>query len=382
MAADGMGVHIYRMGVHIYHSALGRFLQSDPIIQEPNNPQNFNRYSYVLNNPLSLTDPSGFLFKGIGKFFKKYGRTIAAIGVTLIPGINVIAAGFLAGYISTGTLKGGLIGAFTAGIGDKIAAIQGIDTFGEAFLQGTLGGVGSVLSGGDFGHAFAAAGFSAFASGTEFVKNVRGLESRVAVSAIIGGTASELTGGKFANGAVSGAMQSAIRSIRDAAPVSYDQSDESFDAGPDGDFAKRRAIFDEIVGLRDQLEINIPEGVSIQYDDSFAYVDDNNVFQTCSANCQDIIDQRGTIVGFFKGATITLFRGAVEPGFVVRGSRIGNLGELRASEIKGLERAAKTLGHEAAHARGIDRKLPSSAFHPNAELAGQQALDILKKKYP
>jgi hypothetical protein len=47
-----------------------------------------------------------------------------------------------------------------------------------------------------------------------------------------------------------------------------------------------------------------------------------------------------------------------------------------------LERAAKTLGHEAAHARGIDRKLPSSAFHPNAELAGQQALDILKKKYP
>jgi hypothetical protein len=31
------------MNGRIYDSALGRFLQADPIIQEPNNPQNFNR---------------------------------------------------------------------------------------------------------------------------------------------------------------------------------------------------------------------------------------------------------------------------------------------------------------------------------------------------
>lgn len=41
---------------------LGRFLQADPFIQAPKNSQNYNRYSYVMNNPLSYADPSGFSF--------------------------------------------------------------------------------------------------------------------------------------------------------------------------------------------------------------------------------------------------------------------------------------------------------------------------------
>jgi uncharacterized protein RhaS with RHS repeats len=38
----------------------GRFLSADPYISEPGNTQNFNRYGYVYNNPLSYVDPSGF----------------------------------------------------------------------------------------------------------------------------------------------------------------------------------------------------------------------------------------------------------------------------------------------------------------------------------
>lgn len=38
----------------------GRFLSADPYITEPGNTQNYNRYSYVYNNPMSYTDPSGF----------------------------------------------------------------------------------------------------------------------------------------------------------------------------------------------------------------------------------------------------------------------------------------------------------------------------------
>lgn len=36
-----------------------RFLSPDPYIQEPLNTQSYNRYSYVWNNPLSYTDPTG-----------------------------------------------------------------------------------------------------------------------------------------------------------------------------------------------------------------------------------------------------------------------------------------------------------------------------------
>ena len=39
---------------------LGRFLSPDPFVTSPDNPQNYNRYSYVLNNPVRYTDPSGY----------------------------------------------------------------------------------------------------------------------------------------------------------------------------------------------------------------------------------------------------------------------------------------------------------------------------------
>lgn len=48
------------MNGRIYDPLLGRFLSADLIVQAPGNLQDFNRYSYVRNNPLSLTDPSGW----------------------------------------------------------------------------------------------------------------------------------------------------------------------------------------------------------------------------------------------------------------------------------------------------------------------------------
>ena len=44
----------------IYDPLLGRFLSADLVVQAPGNLQSYNRYSYVFNNPLSLTDPSRF----------------------------------------------------------------------------------------------------------------------------------------------------------------------------------------------------------------------------------------------------------------------------------------------------------------------------------
>ena len=37
----------------------GRFISPDTIVPDPANPQSLNRYSYVFNRPLVLTDPSG-----------------------------------------------------------------------------------------------------------------------------------------------------------------------------------------------------------------------------------------------------------------------------------------------------------------------------------
>jgi RHS repeat-associated protein len=47
----------------------GRWLSPDPAgldAVDPTNPQSWNRYAYVTNNPLALTDPSGLFSVGRG----------------------------------------------------------------------------------------------------------------------------------------------------------------------------------------------------------------------------------------------------------------------------------------------------------------------------
>jgi RHS repeat-associated protein len=48
------------MNGRFYDPLLGRFLSPDPYVQAPENPQNFNRYSYCMNNPLKYNDPDGY----------------------------------------------------------------------------------------------------------------------------------------------------------------------------------------------------------------------------------------------------------------------------------------------------------------------------------
>ncbi len=61
---DAFGV--IHMGGRLYDPGLGRFLQADPIVQDPLNSQSLNRYSYVLNNPMTYTDPTGYFSVGDG----------------------------------------------------------------------------------------------------------------------------------------------------------------------------------------------------------------------------------------------------------------------------------------------------------------------------
>jgi RHS repeat-associated protein len=118
---------IVHMNGRAYDPRLGRFLQADPYVQTPADTQGLNRYSYALNGPLGLTDPSGYFLK---RFVKRWGRLAAAIALSVIlPGAQGLLAthfgltnaylqaavtGFAAGAISSGSLKGAVIGAITA----------------------------------------------------------------------------------------------------------------------------------------------------------------------------------------------------------------------------------------------------------------------------
>ncbi|GAA0655373.1 RHS repeat domain-containing protein [Rheinheimera tangshanensis] len=53
-------VELIHMNGRGYDYNLGRFLSVDPIIQSPGNSQSLNPYSYIMNNPLAGTDPSGY----------------------------------------------------------------------------------------------------------------------------------------------------------------------------------------------------------------------------------------------------------------------------------------------------------------------------------
>ncbi len=69
---------LYFYGARYYDATLGRFISADTIVPSAADPQSLNRYSYVRNNPIILTDPTGHFFLGdVGKFFSStVGRVV------------------------------------------------------------------------------------------------------------------------------------------------------------------------------------------------------------------------------------------------------------------------------------------------------------------
>lgn len=57
---DNNGLDLVDLNGRIYFASGSRILSPDPYIQDPTNTQSYDRYSYVMNNPLSAYDPSGF----------------------------------------------------------------------------------------------------------------------------------------------------------------------------------------------------------------------------------------------------------------------------------------------------------------------------------
>ncbi|TAE89032.1 MAG: hypothetical protein EAZ81_13185 [Verrucomicrobia bacterium] len=125
-------------------------LSPDPYVQVPEYSQNFNRYSYVLNNPLNKTDPTGYswlskAFHKIGSWVKENWRTIASI-VFFAVAMWAVGAAFYAAFHATlyAGIQGGIAGALTGAFN---AAISGGDILKGVIAGGITGAVGGALGG-------------------------------------------------------------------------------------------------------------------------------------------------------------------------------------------------------------------------------------------
>jgi hypothetical protein len=181
--------------------------------------QTVNRFAYVMNNPLSYTDPSGYfswkkLFRGLAaiavawfapQFLATYG--IAGASPALAGFVNAAATGFLAGAVSSGSLKGAIISAFTAGLFDFAGGIGAAGSPERYLAHAAAGCVSSVAGGGKCGSGIASAVFGKYT--TNWMNDTFGKElsfGRGVATAIAGGVGSVIGGGKFESGAVTAAF--------------------------------------------------------------------------------------------------------------------------------------------------------------------------------
>lgn len=220
---------ITHMNGRVYDPLVGRFMSPDPYIQDATDTQAFNRYSYVGNNPLAYTDPSGLL--KVGKLFKKVfkhlplviaARTVgkillkapilrAAASVALavfVPGGAYWAAALntylaaLSGQSFGEVLKVGIINFASAAAFSAIGGAEGMSAGAKLAASAAVGCAGGLAGGGGArGCAGGAISASVGATGSGTFNG-----GELILRSVVGGAVAKLTGGKFEIGALTAAM--------------------------------------------------------------------------------------------------------------------------------------------------------------------------------
>lgn len=186
----------------------------------PSDPQSFNRYTYVRNNPVNLVDPSGHIFGvifAIASFVMEHMVTGAIIGALV--GGTVSAA--MGGDFAQGAISGAISGAIFGGIGGL--GLEGTaQTLAHAAGGAASGGINAAMVGGDpvkgallgglsAGTAQQFSGFSLFDQSTsEFAKLGGQFISRSVIGGTIAGVSSEISGGAFVKGFETGFYTAAV----------------------------------------------------------------------------------------------------------------------------------------------------------------------------
>lgn len=239
------------MNGRIYDPGIGRFLTPDTIVQFTALTDSFNRYSYALNNPLRFTDPSGHeVVTLVVSAIWSYAGT-EAIGTYFVEYlISMFFAGtvdaMMAGADFDQALKAGAFTAASAavaygvnsskfGFGDNAWKSQGWSwnstqhEVSRALTHGITQGAISEVGGGEFGSTFLSA-FSGSVSGNFGNALDFSPGDALIYSMVVGGTTSEIGGGKFSNGAITSAftftlMSKRIKSINDFSKMGSDLVD-------------------------------------------------------------------------------------------------------------------------------------------------------------
>jgi RHS repeat-associated protein len=236
--SDGLG--IIHMNGRIYDPKLGRFLQADPFVQAPKYSQSLNRYSYVFNNPLSYTDPSGHF--SLNRFIKKWWRVIGATVVSYVTygAASEWAAGWALGK-GFGTTAAGYVGAL---IGGSVAGFVG-----GVIIAGTLkGAFRGAVAGGLLG------GVAGYFADTYSL-------ARIAADGLAGGITAEWYGQKFRDGLLFGALVSSATYISVRLRANQKMRSEQF-PGQVGESDGFRGIEGKIAGERTYEQYWIDSGAA------------------------------------------------------------------------------------------------------------------------
>ena len=231
------GFELINMGGRMYDPVVARFLSCDNFVQEPTNSQNFNRYSYCLNNPLKYTDPTGELF-GIDDATLMFAAfnlcssvlTAAAQGqnVWKAAGMSILTSAVSYGL---GSIKSSATNAIGNCFGHRTGswATELARAGAHGLVNGTSAAVSNVIAGN---------GFCGFGSGfaTGFVSSLAGSgvgaigwssEAVKSTMFMTGGLTAGLTGRDFITGALEGYSIGALNHTWEKDGISYSNEDDS-----------------------------------------------------------------------------------------------------------------------------------------------------------
>ena len=117
---------LINMNARLYDPVLGRFLSPDPFVQMPDFTQNFNRYSYCLNNPLVYVDENGELVFTTAIIVGICVSAAIGVAIGVYEGYKIAEKKGLEGSAKTWTIiGGGLIGGVAGGASALVGAYVG-----------------------------------------------------------------------------------------------------------------------------------------------------------------------------------------------------------------------------------------------------------------